>query len=161
MRKLLTYLAAAALTLHVLLGCCLHHDHAICVTGACCELHHDDAAACEDQGPRDDHDGHDHDSCPTTHDGHDHLAATEHESEPDQTPAEPCSGSCGDRCVFVSTVRVQLEQPLNTAAFDLALHGISDVAAGLGWGRVRFESLDATADPPPLRLHLLQQRLLI
>jgi hypothetical protein len=159
-RTILAYLAAAALTLHVLLGCCLHHDHPICLTGACCELH-GEAAVGEDQGRHDDHEGHDHDSCPTAHEEHDRVAATEHESEPDHTPAEPCPGSCGDRCVFVSTVRFQLEQPLDLASFDLSLLALPQVAANLRLGGTRFESLDATADPPPLRLHLLQQRLLI
>jgi hypothetical protein len=150
-RSFISYLVAGCLALHTLLGCCAHHAHAEhAQLGAICE-------SCDHAG-HDDHacDGHDHDDAVEA-DGieTEGVAATDGHDE----PSAPCSGSCGDKCQFVTTGRVQLESPVVATDFAPTPCQVVDVAADLPW--VRSEAWLTGPPPLPLRLHLWNGLLLI
>lgn len=148
MRSFITYLVAGCLALHTLLGCCVHHAHAEHAhVGTFCD-------SC-------DHAAHDHAACDEHH--HDDDEATESEgfaaTEGSDEPSAPCSGSCGDKCQFVTTVRVQLENPVVAADLTPTPCAVVDLAADLPW--VRSEAWLTAPPPLPLRLHLWNGLLLI
>lgn len=161
MRSFVSHLVAACLALHTLLGCCMHHAHAehahlgtICES--CDHAGHDDRAHDEHA----DYDaeagcGHDHDDEHATS-ATESLSATKGHDE----PAAPCSGSCGEKCQFVTTGRVQLENPVVVPDLVPTASALVDLAAELPW--VRSEAW-LVAPPPalPLRLHLWNGLLLI
>ena len=154
-RSFISHLVAGCLALHALLGCCVHHAHAEHAElghahlGTICE-------SCDHAGHDDACDGHDHDDA-AEHEGleTEGLAATDGHDEPNA----PCSGSCGDKCQFVTTGRVQLESPVVAADFAPTPCEVVDLAADLPW--VRSEAWLTGPPPLPLRLHLWCGLLLI
>lgn len=164
-RTLVTYLVAAALTLHMLLGCCWHHAHesaSVCCTreshnGASCDAH-DEIAELEA-----DHDHHDGD-CP--HDGDDLARAedathqdSDHEDGHHNKPGSQHE-SCGEKCSFVSASRVNVELDASVVALG-AFASVAEVAPANEFVVRRLEAWGASDAPPPIRLHLLHQLLLI
>lgn len=146
MRALVSNLVALAMILHAVLGCCWHHAHettspvsiaevdaqpAVTVKHCCCHSHQVEELAQQDN----------------------------HRSETD-APAEPCRAPCGEKCQYVVVSRVQLDSPVAWHSFDL-LPSVDQPILSPGLTTLTFESGDASVDPPPLRLHLLHQLLLI
>lgn len=143
MRALVSHIVAVAVTLHALLGCCWHHAHESVVA----------VAETEAKAPAPVK------KCCCKHHHEPELAQEEHHST-DQDPVDRCPNTCGDKCVYVGVNRVQLDHALILTSFDLVTAAPQyDLATDLSISR--FESDDATVDPPPLRLHLLHQLLLI
>jgi hypothetical protein len=148
-RTLVSHLVAVAVTLHTLLGCCWHHAHEPVATVAQVET-----AQSETKAPVPVK------SCRCHRHQAREFAKQEQNRPTRQEPVDRCPNTCGDKCVYVSTDRVQLDHPLILTSFDLTPAAPqSDLAMGLSISR--YESDDATVDPPPLRLHLLYQLLLI
>lgn len=144
MRSLVSIVVAVAVILHMVLGSCWHHAHEPVAKLALAQTETPPPVkACRCQ----------------------HHQSREHEKQLDQCPSdkEPvdkCPGSCGEKCVYLSANRVQVDQSLDLALFNsLPLEPLSVLVAGPSIAR--YESDDATVDPPPLRLHLLHQLLLI
>lgn len=144
MRALVTHLVALAITLHTLLGCCWHHAHETVVAVAevqaktptpikrCgCHRHQAEELAKED----------------------------EHHSEK-QEPVENRPTPCGEKCQYVAAGGVKLDAPTASVSFDL-LPAVDQPVLTPVLTALLFESEDASVDPPPLRLHLLHQLLLI
>lgn len=165
-RSLISHLVAASLALHTLLGCCVHHAHAetahlgsLCTT--CDQTSHDH----ESHAPAADHDhdadcdharhveaDHDHDAADV--DGELLIGATDYDDH-----GAPCSGSCGEKCQFVTIEQVQLESP--TALFDVAIMPVDAIELAAEMPRLRGE-VWLTAPPAlPVRLHLWIGLLLI
>ncbi len=128
----------------MVLGCCWHHAHEPVAKNAFAQTETSPPAkACRCQHHQ-------------SHKGEKQVAQTPSDKE----PVEKCPGSCGEKCVYLSVSRVQVDQSLDLAVFNwLPLAPLSTVATGPAVAR--YESDDATVDPPPLRLHLLHQLLLI
>ncbi|MBA4016288.1 MAG: hypothetical protein C0483_03785 [Pirellula sp.] len=164
-RTFVTYLVAAALTLHMLLGCCRHHAHATassCCGATSCDTHGDTA---ELEAAAHDH----HGGCP--HHGDDHAAAelAEHQDADHQgVEHQDCEHkkpdsrheSCGAKCSFVSVNRVSVELDVAVVALG-AFAAASVVTPENGFVVRRLDGWGASDAPPPLRLHLLHQLLLI
>lgn len=178
-RSLVSHLVATCLALHTLLGCCVHHAHAkhadlgtIC--GRCDR--HERAAYSPDRHSHDDRTDDDHgcsDShaeasdveagnpcdgrpCDGGHDGDEEHGIASHDGRDGD---EPCSGSCGDKCQFVSTARMQLENPVVDVDVVITRDLLADSAAVAASNHATKRD---TAPPPlPLRLHLWNGLLLI
>ena len=150
MRTLVTYLVAAALTLHMLLGCCWHHAHESSVIASepkqaqkieapvpvspkrcCCHRHQPKVLVQESEPSKDKQDA------------------------PRDRPE-----SCGQKCSFVTTNRVQVDQVLDIAPLSF-LSVVVSVESANGLTYIRLESRGVPAAPPPVRIHLLHQLLLI
>jgi hypothetical protein len=148
-RAFVSTAVAVAVALHAVLGCCWHHVHAAeAVVGV--EADHVEAVA--------------HGCC--HHCRHDDVAEHADEShalsdDADRHDSEPhAPGPCTEKCDDVAVGRAQTNDAKVRAAADFlpaldqpVLHPARTVS--------RFESADAAVDPPPLRLHLLLQLLLI
>ena len=164
-RTLVTYLVAAALTLHMLLGCCLHHAHDS--ASACCPAaslnSHDEIAELEAAD-------HDHDGECSRHgddvamDEHgDHYDADHQKSDHwncDHNKPNSQQESCGEKCSFVAANRVSIELDAAVVALG-AFASAAEVAPANEFVVRRWEAWRASDAPPPIRLHLLHQLLLI
>jgi hypothetical protein len=158
-RNIVAHFVAAVMTLHALLGCCVHHAH----TGSDCahpvvaaEVEHEEHSHKADSQDRH---SHEHHCC-----GHQHtaepVAPSAEASHDDEHPAPaPCSGSCEGQCRFTTTSRVQWESP--AATLDIRYCSLTaDVVAPLS-PLVRIEIRRTTVPPLPIRLHLWNRLLLI
>ena len=142
LRKLTSIATAAAVLVHVLLGCCAHHAH---VNQALGEEHRETAY----------HDGH----------GHRHAADHDHDraGDPKQSPFpdhSPTPGKCeGSDCVFSVSGKVNL----NKAWFFGSIALSAPAAAVELCSPLRLYSTDWIRDDivPRIRPHLLLQVLLI
>lgn len=140
------------MTLHALLGCCMHHSH------AADECSHPVTAA-EVEHEEDSHDehgcGHKHTSSPAS--SLSDMNEAGHDDEP-PTPA-PCSDSCAGQCQFTPTARLQLEDPATTpdVSFDVLKLTVVAPQSPL----VRIETRRTTVPPLPIRVHLWNRLLLI
>lgn len=165
-RTFVTYLVAAALTLHMLLGCCLHHAHE--TASACCNAAardaHDETAQSEEAN----HEHHDGD-CPQHGDGVARVDDAEHHDfdhqdgdhhDGDHSKPDSRRESCGEKCSFVAASRVSIE--LDGAVVALGGFASAEIVATESELVVRRrEAWSAAAAPPPIRRHLLHQLLLI
>lgn len=164
-RTLVTYLAAAAVTLHMLLGCCWHHAHASgsdCRTAAICDTH--DGEMQREVADHDHHvdcPHHDADADATEHADHSEFDRHgDHSRQGDQHQSGSQHESCGEKCSFVAANRVNCE--LDAAVVVFGAFATAEVVATENEFVVRrFEARGASDAPPPLRLHLLHQLLLI
>ena len=152
MRTLVTYLVAASLTLHMLLGCCWHHAH------------EGNAGAKETKAPAS--------IKKEVAGGTKRCRCHRHQPQvtaPQQKPADnrhdiPVgeSDTCGEKCSFVTTNRVQVDQDQlqGGSSFGHLVCVISpEQTPGLTYRR--SEIRDRPETPPSVRLHLLHQLLLI
>jgi hypothetical protein len=136
MRAAVSSFTAALLIVHAMIGCCHHHWHQVDECAAAARS----APCCACCCPR---------------------VATPGES---QAPTEPCNGEreCQGVCTYLPTSRLQLDIATDHLGWDVAAmtstltHSTCDDTAALWthW-QIRDDS------PPPLRLHLLHQILLI
>jgi len=155
-RLVVSHLVIVALALHAVLGCCRHHAHDSDVAGVLVEG--ESTASMHDCR----HGSHerelvDHD------DEHEHEPVGRHSTEHHSTGHEPddhAPGSCGDTCQFVAVNRVQFNEVLDAAVPDL-LPAEASADAAIVCVALRVSREQAAVDPPPLRLHLLYQLLLI
>jgi hypothetical protein len=137
MRALLSNLTAVLLVIHAMIGCCHHHWHSDAECAAAATI---SAAPCQCCDP---------------------CCGSNDESE---QPSHPCDGKleCQGVCNYVPTEKTQIDASPADAAFDFAaaiptLLGGHLAAATLSWDRAHT----LNDSPPPLRLHLLHQILLI
>lgn len=140
------------MALHTLLGCCWHHGHAHAV-----EIAHDAAETPAHDEHHCRHHHHDHDAVADGIELADGVDAAD-QDEGRQAPA-PCSESCGDKCQFVSTSRVELERPTFSTDLHFASLPAIEITGELSF--VRFETRRTTVAPLPIRLHLWNRLLLI
>jgi len=138
MRTLLSNLTAVLLVIHAMIGCCHHHWHS---DTECAEAEFTLCAApCQCCDP-----------CCGTHD----------EGE---LPSSPCNGEleCQGVCAYLPTQKTVIDDSSADIAVDFAA-----VAPSLLDGRLAAATLPwdlahtLNESPPPLRLHLLYQILLI
>jgi len=73
---------------------------------------------------------------------------------------EPCPGSCVDKCVLVAAPRVQLELDGSAVLPPVAMSAWQ-APLDLGPSPAEFAARHAATYPPPERIHLLYQLLLI
>ncbi len=139
MHAFLSNLTAVLLVVHAMIGCCHHPWH--------CEVECAAAAPVS--------------LCAVAFPCCDQCCESYDESEP---PAEPCDCEleCQGVCTYLPTEKTQIDVSPADTAFDLpaAIPALLDghlAAARLS--RVLAHTLDES--PPPLRLHLLHQILLI
>ena len=139
MHAFLSNLTAFLLVVHAMIGCCHHQWHcdAECAAAAPVSLCAAPLPCC------------------------DQCCGSYHESEP---PAEPCDCEfeCQGVCTYVPTEKTQVDASPADAAFDFpaAIPALLDgqlAAAALPWDLAHT----LNDSPPPLRLHLLYQILLI
>lgn len=145
MQFVVTHLVAVAITLHSVLGCCWHHAHETVVqtkdaneckpvepmTGCCCHRHRPE------------------------------VEPKQTDSESQRLPAEGHdSESCGDKCQYVASARLQLDDLTSTTLFA-GVPSIDEAIATPSHVGVHFGFDAGAVDPPPVRLHLLHQLLLI
>lgn len=169
-RTLVTYLVAVALTLHMLLGCCRHHAHdsaSVCCTAASLNSHDETA---EHKAADHDHDGdcphHGDDVAMDEHAGHHDLDL--HDADHQKSGHQDCDHnkpdsqqeSCGEKCSFVAANRVSIELDAAVVALG-AFASAAEVAPANEFVVRRWEAWGASDAPPPIRLHLLHQLLLI
>jgi hypothetical protein len=135
MRALVSNLTALLLIVHAMIGCCHHHWH----SAAECGPETTFAATCE--------------CCPH------HFDLT----DADHQPGEPCSGAleCQGVCKFLPSSRVQLD--CSDDEGDCQLVAVVDSLAAID--AIHHVNVSRRASPrdalPPIRLHLLHQRLLV
>ena len=136
MRTLVSNLTAALLVIHAMIGCCHHH------------WHQDDESAATSTGV----------ACCCCCDHHDHSHGTS------EAPNQPCNGEreCHGVCTYIATPRTSLAAATLGVDLDFAavipVHGGSPFAAATTlWNQLQV----CDDSPPPLRLHLLHQILLI
>lgn len=164
-RTFVTYLAAAAVTLHMLLGCCLHHAHE--TASACCNAAARDGrdASAESEAAHHEHDDGD---CPQHGDDVARVDDAEHhdfdhedgdQQDGDHNKPDSRQESCGEKCSFVAASRVSIE--LDGAVVALGGFASAEIAATESELVVRRREAWSAAAPPPIRLHLLHQLLLI
>lgn len=77
-----------------------------------------------------------------------------------QEPSDHSPDPCGEKCQYVAAGGVKLDTPTASVSFDL-LPAVDQLVLTPVLTASSFESEDASVDPPPLRLHLLHQLLLI
>jgi hypothetical protein len=136
MRALVPNLTAVLLVIHAMIGCCHHHWHG------------DDEVAAASISVS-------HCSCCS------HQRATHDASK---VPGEPCNGEreCHGVCSYIPTQRMQLGASAGGIDFRLAIVTPVHTSGRIAAAAERLDQLDAVDDsPPPLRLHLLHQILLI
>jgi hypothetical protein len=140
MRALVSNLTALLLVIHAMIGCCHHHWHSAAECGGAMAL----TATC--------------DCCPQ----HPSAADADHPAN-DHKPCEPCSGSleCLGVCKFLPSSRVQLD--CSDDEGDCLLVAVVDSLAAID--AIHHVNVSRRAGPrdalPPIRLHLLHQRLLV
>lgn len=141
MQTVFCNLMAASLFIHALLGCCWHHAHA----QSCCSKQEtkvsERVTGCS----------HGH-SCG-------HSADKSHQK---QKPAEPHQHKdCPGSCTFLSVAKTQVDchSPLSPLPFAAFVPFVAEVGATFHVSADRVT--DESGPPPPLRLHLLNQILLI
>lgn len=139
MQTVLSSLLAVTLGIHAMLGCCWHHAHD-CTN---CRTGRDQvakASCC-------------HGAC------HAHRHADEIPDDRDAAPKQPCSHECAGVCIYLGGIK-SIDAGYQPE-FDLV--GIVSIDAPMVC--VRLGSVNGVVDwlapPPPLRLHLIQQVLLI
>lgn len=136
LRNILSLTTVSAFLLHMVLGCCLHHAHAIEKT--VCE--HPAAAA-------DDH----------SHAGHDDQTSSNSAELPTECPApEDCC--TGNQCVFLMDGNVSLAK-LTTMAW-LPLTPLETMGTFVPYPIITFRDTGGILKSPT-RLHLLHQVMLI
>ncbi|MGD9645610.1 MAG: hypothetical protein AB7U73_07855 [Pirellulales bacterium] len=142
MHAFVSSLISATLLLHAVLGCCWHHEH---VPAVGCQSANNVVGS--HRHPADaDH------GC-----GCNHQSGGQHESE------EPCPGDshCQGVCTYLPPQKTSFEIPLTVTplAIVASIDPLADCssAAVPSW----LDALFCTAAPPPVRLHLAQQVLLI
>lgn len=138
MRPIVSFITAAAFLLHMWLGCCAHHAHAD--DEANCHQHTRQLAAPADH----------------SHAGHDHEAG-ESQGQPTESPC-PADGCDESHCVFLSVGKTDLAKT-TTAALLPALASES-IAAFFDVPPTKLIDSGGLIGPP-IRLHLLNQVLLI
>jgi hypothetical protein len=173
-RALISTLVATAVALHSVLGCCWHHAHA--------------AEGCEPTAQVAGHDEHEHEvasqesehpcGCPHRHAAdladerpaalaedcrhgdleHGDLQHGEHDHG--GPCPQPCPGSCVDKGLLVAAPRVQLEHVVSTV-LPAALSTARQSSLEFKPSPAEFAGRPAATYPPPERLHLLYQLLLI
>ncbi len=139
MRALLPNLTAVLLVIHAMIGCCHHHWHS---DTECAEAAFTLCASprCQCGDP-----------CCVPH-------------EQSEQPSQPCNGEleCHGVCTYLPTQKTVIDTSIAGNAFDFAVLVPTIVdrrldAATLPWDL----SHTLNESPPPLRLHLLYQTLLI
>lgn len=143
-RTVISILVAVSVALHSVLGCCWHHAHetesatvevarkpAETVRRCCCHRHHSEAE----------------------------TTAAETESQ-EHNSGERDSAPCGEKCQYVAAARVQLDD-LNSNWLIAWLPLIDGPIVEPVHNPSRVHIDTTAADPPPVRLHLLHQLLLI
>jgi hypothetical protein len=135
MRTLVSNLTAVLLVIHAMIGCCHHH------------WHHDDESATPKRV-----------ACCCCCDHHDPAHGTS------EAPSQPCNGEreCHGVCTYIATPRTSLDAATLGVDLDFAAvipaHGGSPLSAASSlWSQLQ----GCDDAPPPLRLHLLHQILLI
>lgn len=140
LRAVLSITVAAIVALHGALGCCWHHTHGSAAVVSEGEV-----------GP----------AAPTRHACcHRHCEPR----RPERVDAGVATGSvereaCCERCDSVATVRTAQDQPVGTS-FTGSLSTVEQPAADASRPRASL-GVAELPEPPPLRRHLLLQRLLI
>jgi hypothetical protein len=134
---------AVVVALHTVLGCCWHHAHAATVA-----LPHQNAASAE--------------SAPAKKCCHHHHDEPQHAD--DEPAAEhshhSCPDQCDDKCEAPALLRVQHDDVVSLPLIDwMAAPTEPVVVPAVVVARV--DRSDGHLKPPPLRLHLLHQLLLI
>jgi hypothetical protein len=134
MQAIASYFLAIWLPVVTGLGCCCHST-------ACCEVHDEQAAdAC---------------ICECV----DHCCG--HLCQPGHSHAPAEKGQCKGLCVYMPTHKTAGPARLIAAlSFDAALSQPAAVGCGLAVGRTAFD-WEAPISEPPVRLHLLNQVILI
>lgn len=144
MRSVVSYLVVVTLALHALLGCCWHHAHEPDARLSQVEVQSTRAV----------------ESCDCHRHGARELAENDQKPPVPSTPVDHSSDSCGNKCQYVAVSRVQVDHSLDFSVLDF-LPAESSVASSSEITAVRYGSDGAPIGPPPLRLHLLHQLLLI
>jgi hypothetical protein len=134
MRTLMSHFTAFLLVAHAVIGCCHHQWHS---DSECCKRT-TVAATCD-------------------------CCASHSESEPDDGPTTPCNGGleCHGVCTYLPTPKTQIDDVGDDRSVDLAAVMPRLFAAACVESATvvnRCVSLDTS---PPLRLNLLQRRLVI
>lgn len=145
-RRIVCLTTALAFALHLGMGCCAHHAHG------------DDDQAC--QHPRDiDHDAHE-----LAASGHGHSHAHHDHACTEESPATPSPDSCphseceGGKCVFVTINKVDLSELTKVSLPAIVLNELLVTLSA----NALAQECDSGGPPKlPVRLHLLQQVLLI
>jgi hypothetical protein len=135
MREIVSILMAGSLLLHAALGCCRHHAHA-------CQGCDGTAAQARQIGNCCQH--------------HPEECTREH---PSQTPCK-CKVECQGVCSYVAPQKVQLDFPKGVAPFAAIVVDPVLADANLARGG-SFDVAHFAEFEPPLRLHLLNQVMLI
>ena len=146
MRAFVSHLVALNLALHAVLGCCWHHAL----------LADEVSVQVEQTTPK------------TTHCGtcrcHRHQASQPVKPEPlPSVPSEPkdrAPDSCCGNCQGIAANRIQLDDPSDSHVFDL-LPAAPFLDLSAATVALRQGPEVTPTGPPPLRLHLLFQLLLI
>lgn len=137
MHAFLSNLTAALLVIHAMIGCCHHHWHRDVECAA-------PATICATESP----------CC-------DHLGGL---GDADEQPSPPCNGEleCHGVCNYVPTEKTEIDASSVDATLDLAATIPSLLDGRLASTTLSWDSALAPHDsPPPQRLHLLLQILLI
>jgi hypothetical protein len=135
MRTLMSHFTAFLLVAHAVIGCCHHHWHS---DAECC-LRTTVAATCD---------------CCASHG---------ETTEPDNEPATPCNGGleCHGVCTYLPTPKTQVDDASDDRSIDLAAVMPRLFAAACVESAIAANRLSPPDSSPPLRLNLLQQRLVI
>jgi hypothetical protein len=132
----LSYLTAATLAMHTVLGCCWHHGHA-------CGSEYESAVACHAATAHADHDA-------------DHCGSTDSNSGHQHHGPHTCQGG---KCVFLRTAKSGADTLLDVNLPSFVCVQSSDASLETSAAPRPFFSSDALL--PPLRLHLAHQVLLL
>lgn len=153
MRSVLSLTVAAAVAVHAVLGCCWHHAHVA------------EAADVESTEPAPQPKAH---SCCHGHHAHEvaepaHQLAEQDAAQIDShqdDPSHHCPTPCSRKCEVASNGRVQVDESGTDFTLDVSLGLSSPVVEPIVVAR-KFALDDGIAEPPPVRLHLMHQLLLI
>lgn len=146
MHSVLTHITAGLLLVHALLGCCWHHAHGC---SRCRPAAASASPACSHAGCK-------------HHNERDQARHSDRPNHDDKVPKAPCKcpTECQGVCTFLPPQKVQVARSHAPLPFDFI--AAATVAPDSQLQAGTRQTLCGLLKPePPLRLHLLQQILLI
>ena len=145
MRAIVSTAVAVAIALHAVLGCCWHHSHTA-VANAVEPLARQESVESAKQ-------------CLCHHHRSDVPEKNEEHSEGHHSD-DSCPTPCNETCYNAAVSRAHQDDVTTLVPSDF-LPSVDQPMVSCVLVAANFDSPDETFDPPPLRLHLLYQLLLI